>query len=73
MKRTHQLGLVLWRGGLLLAIGYVSYGRIRAVLSIADDQLEVAIAILLIGLLFVLLSVIIEQVRDARVEREVSE
>ncbi|MCG8468538.1 MAG: hypothetical protein MJB57_10080 [Gemmatimonadetes bacterium] len=71
MNRTHRAGLVLWRGGLLLAIGYVVFERIRAILAIADPQLEIAVSVLLVGLFFVLLSVVIEQVRDARAAREV--
>ena len=54
-------------------IGYVAYGRLRALLSVVDEQLEIALAILLTGLLFVLSSVIVERVQDARVEREAAE
>lgn len=68
MKKTHRLGLGLWRGGLLLVVGYVAYDRIRAVLAIADDELEFAVSIFLVGLLFVLISVVMEQVADARAQ-----
>lgn len=73
MKKTHRLGLVLWRGGLLLAFGYAAFDRVRALLSFADPELEFAVAILWTGILFVLLSVIVERFHDAKAEREASE
>lgn len=69
MKRIHVVGLVLWRGGLLMVAGYVSYVAVRAVLSITDAWLEVAIAILLTGVFFVFLSVLGERIQDEREKR----
>lgn len=70
MRNTHAVGLILWRGGLLLAVGYVAFQTLRQVLTITDAQLEFAIAVVLTGVFFVFLSVVGEQVLDARSEKD---
>jgi hypothetical protein len=69
MKWIHLVGLVLWRGGVLLVGGYLAYQVLRLVLTITDPQLETAVAIFLTGLVMVALSVLIEQILDSRKER----
>lgn len=69
MKPVHYAGLALWRGGVILAVGYVAYFVLRMVLSITDTQLEFAVSVLLAGVLLVFLSVIGERIADARAER----
>ena len=69
-KRVNIVGLVLWRGGILLVAAYLGYWALRAVLQITDAQLEFAVAVFLVGLLLVFLSVIIERIVDARTERD---
>ena len=69
MTTLHVVGVVLWRGGLLLVGGYVAFAVLRVILSITDIQLEIAVAILLAGLLLVFLSVLGERIVDAREER----
>lgn len=69
MKKSHVAGLILWRGGLLLVGGTLAYWALRGILTITDPRLELAVAILLTGVLFVFLSVVIEQVADSRNER----
>lgn len=73
MKRVHWTGLTLWRAGLLIAGGYGAYYALRRMLGFADPQLEFAVAVGLVGLLFVLLSVAWEQWADARAEGDISE
>lgn len=73
MKNVHLLGLVLWRGGVVLVAGYLGYFALRAVLSITDAQLELAVAILLTGVIFVFASVVGERLEDRRRERRDAE
>jgi len=73
MKKTHFAGLALWRGGVLLAVGYVAYQTLRVILTITDTRLELAITILLTGVLFVFASVVGERIEDARAERSQGE
>ena len=69
MKAIQLLGLILWRGGVLLAVGYLAYLALRAVLTFTDTQLELAVAVLLTGVVFIFLSVLGERIADARAER----
>ena len=69
MNKTHLIGLALWRGGIILAGGYLAFQAVRVVLSITDPQLELAVAILVTGILFVFASVLGERIVDARSER----
>ncbi len=73
MKNTHFAGLILWRGGVVLVGGYLAYQALRALLSFTDPRLELAIAVLMTGVLFVFASVLAERIRDARAERSQSE
>lgn len=70
MKGVHFLGLALWRGGVLFVAGYIAYQVLRVVLSITDAELELAIAVLLTGVLFLFASVLGERIGDARKERD---
>ena len=69
MTKTHLAGLILWRGGVVLVVGYLAYQALRVILTITDAQLELAIATLLVGVLFVFASVLGERIEDARSER----
>jgi len=73
MKKTHLLGLALWRGGVILAGGYLAYQGLRMLLSFTDAQLELAVAILVTGILFVFASVVGERIQDLRSERSQGE
>jgi len=68
MKKTHLVGLALWRGGILLVAAYLGYWALRGILRITDARLELAVAVFLVGLLLVFGSVIVERVQDARSE-----
>jgi predicted transporter len=69
LKGTHWIGLALFRGGILLASGYVAYIALRAILTITDPQLELGVAVLLTGVLFLFASVLGERIEDAQNER----
>ena len=73
MKPTHTLGLVLWRAGVLIVGGYFAFIALRFILQIADPVLEVGVALVLAGGLFVLVSVVREQIEDARRARSYEE
>ncbi len=73
MRRSHFAGLMLWRGGVVLAAGYVAYQALRAVLSFTDSRLELAISVMLTGVLFVFVSVVVERIQDAGAERRQGE
>ena len=73
MKGSHFAGLMLWRGGVVLVAGYVAYQVLRAALSITDSRLELAISVMLTGVLFVFVSVVVERIQDAGAERRQGE
>ena len=73
MEKTQTLGLILWRAGILLVVGYFAFLALRFILQIADPVLEVGVTLVLAGALFVLASVVREQIGDARRERSYEE
>ena len=72
MRPVHLIGLILWRGGVLLAGMFVFYEAARYVLLFVSlpRQVEVGLALILVGAAFVIASLIVERVEDARQERE---
>ena len=70
MRRSHLLGLFLWRGGLLCAVGYAVYEGAWWALFFWDvpDQLKAGGALLLAGAALVLGSLLAERIADARLE-----
>ena len=73
MKKSQFLGLVLWRAGILIAGGYLLFLTLRVILHITDPVLEAGVALVLAGGLFVLASVVMEQIEDARIARSYEE
>ena len=73
MKKSQILGFVLWRGGSLLVGGYLVLLALRAMLQITDPLLELGISLLLAGGLFLLTSVVGEQLKDTRAEGSLKE
>ena len=73
MKKTQSLGLVLWRAGILIVAAYFAFLALRLILRITDPVLEVGVTLVLAGALFVLVSVVREQIGDARGERSYEE
>ena len=70
MRRFQLVGIILWRGGLLLLAGYALFETIRWILRFyeIDPLLEIGLGLTLAGIGFVLVSLILERVDDARVE-----
>ena len=66
MNPTQTLGLILWRTGILLVAAYFLFLALRFILRITDPMLEVGVTLVLAGALFVLVSVVREQIEDAR-------
>ena len=73
MKTTQTLGLILWRAGILIVAAYFLFLALRLILHIADPILEFGVSLVLAGALFVLVSVVREQIGDARRERSYEE
>ena len=67
---THEahpnLRPILWRAGILILAAYFLFLALRLILGIVDPYLEVGVTLLLAGALFVLVSVVREQIEDAR-------
>ena len=72
MKRIQVVGLLLWRGGLLLSSSWGLFRGARYALSrfVLPLQLEIGAACVLAGLGLVMLSLILERMQDARAEEE---
>ena len=75
ISRLHMLGLILWRGGLLLAGGYALYLAVDYALDLLaamgghiSPVPKAGFALVIAGVLFVLLSLILERIHDARQE-----
>lgn len=70
MRAIHLVGLVLWRGGLILAAAVILFQTARWILRFVEIplQLEIGSALLLSGMALVLLSVVLERVMDYRKE-----
>jgi hypothetical protein len=74
VKRSQVVGLLLWRGGLLLVAVAAAVELVRALLTYFElpVQLELGSAMIGAGVLFVILSMILERTRDARTEGDLS-
>lgn len=70
MRRAQLIGMILWRGGLLLAAGWAFYEGATWILRLVEvpRQIEVGLGLVLAGLGLVLVSLILERIRDARAE-----
>jgi len=74
MRVTQTLGLMLWRGGLLLAGGAALWEGLRYAMWFIDlpVQVEVGLGLLIAGALFVAGSLLAERFLDARTEGDLS-
>ena len=72
MRRTQAIGVVLWRGGLLLAAGAAVLESARRILRFVDlpAQLEAGLGLIVSGAVLVFLSLVIERIKDQRREED---
>ena len=77
MKKLQIIGLLLWRGGLLCAIGYGFFRVANFALNMLrmwgiriPFLLKTGCAFVIAGFLLLLLSLILERLRDAAKEKE---
>jgi hypothetical protein len=70
MRPIHLIGLILWRGGILLAAVTTAIESVRLLLRFVDlpVELELGVAFVLAGLALVLVSLVLERLRDSRSE-----
>jgi len=75
MRRTHMTGLLLWRGGLLLAGAFALVEAARYLLAFVDvaPAVRLGLGCLIAGAVLVLLSFVMERVIDARREGDLTE
>jgi hypothetical protein len=75
MRPIHVVGLLLWRGGMLLVAGTVLFEAARFVLRFFRPplQIEIGAGLLVAGAALVILSLVLERVRDARSEKGLRE
>ena len=73
--KTQLVGMVLWRGGLLYVSAYAGFRGFRELTRWVElpKQLEIGVAIGLTGFAFLIASVIVERVQDARAEGDLSQ
>ena len=74
MRRGQVVGLLLWRGGLLVVAMAAAVELVRMVMRYYRFPLQVEIGTSLVGggILLVVLSMILERISDAREEGDLS-
>ena len=72
--RAQLVGMLLWRGGLLFVACYSGYRGFRELVRWVELplQLEVGVAVGLTGFALVIASLILERIRDATEEGDLS-
>ena len=75
MNKTQVVGALLWRGGLLLAAAAALFESVRWILRLVDipPQLEIGFGLLLSGFVLVMVSLIVERIKDSRLESDLRE
>ena len=75
MRPVHLVGLLLWRGGILLFAVWAAVETMQLLLKFVDlpAELELGVAFVLAGLALVLVSLVLERVRDYRSEEGLDE
>jgi hypothetical protein len=70
MNKTQAVGVILWRGGALLAVawGFFETGRLIVRLWDVPTQVEIALGLIISGFLMVVATLIVERVREYRAE-----
>jgi hypothetical protein len=75
VKHIQIIGLLLWRGGLLLVAGTVVFEVARLLLRLValPVQLEIGFGLVVAGGALVLISLILERIQDLRIEGNLRE
>ncbi len=75
MRRIHVVGLLLWRGGLVLVAAVALFEAARWLLRFVDlpAQLEIGSGLVLAGMVLVLVSLVLERAREYRAEGDLRE
>jgi len=75
MRASHLIGLLLWRGGLLLVAVYLFFTAAGYLLRFVDlpAQLEVGFGLAAAGMALIVISLIAERIQDRRVEGDLGE
>ena len=75
MRSIHLIGLLLWRGGLLLVGAVAFFYAARTIYRFFNVSLQVEIGLGLVtaGAAFIMISLIMERVVDARAEGNLRE
>jgi hypothetical protein len=75
VNKTQVVGALLWRGGLLLAAAAALFESARWILRVVDipPQLEIGFGLLLSGFVLVMVSLIVERIKDSRLESDLRE
>lgn len=75
MRGIQLIGLMLWRGGLLLVASYALFRIARIVLRHADvpPQIQVGLALASAGAVLVIASLVVERMADRREEGELTD
>jgi hypothetical protein len=75
VNKTQVVGALLWRGGLLLAAAAALFESARWILRVVDipRQLEIGFGLLLSGFVLVMVSLIVERIKDSRLESDLRE
>jgi hypothetical protein len=71
MRGLQLIGLLLWRGGVLLIVVTAVVLGLRALLAVWSPPVLVEVGLLLVlgGIVLVMISLILERVQDVRAER----
>ena len=72
MRPVHMIGLLLWRGGLLLIGAWILFTTARYALLFASlpTEIELGLGLVIAGSILVIVSLILERVVDTRAEGE---
>lgn len=75
MRRTQLVGLLLWRGGLLLVAVTVLFEAARWLFRFIElpPQLEVGFGLVAVGVGFIFASLVLERVQDHKAEGDLRE
>ncbi len=75
MNKTQVVGALLWRGGLLLTAAATLFESARWILRLVDipPQLEIGFGLLLSGFVLVMVSLVVERIKDSRLESDLRE